>query len=392
MGVADLKIRNGLPLRLLAPCALVLLAPSLVCAQNSRSALGVFDPRANSEIKNNQHQLGLILPVATSLSTTMGNIGNYNTIQPTARFARRTTNATGEEEILYDENQGGYFSQPAWTLLEGETSLALSYIHLDFDKMNGEDLDDVLDRFSDYGPDGLGVVGTGDSDFSLEADVFLLSAARGITDDLEFSFILPLIDLRGSGGFTTTFDIPNEPGIFLQETTSARFNESDFDLGDLTLRTKYSIFAEADHAFAVGADLVLPTGDEDQFLGGGGVGYRIRSLYAKRCGNWYPTVELGYYWTNLESDSRLPFDEDDYNLIEYRVGAPYRLSDTVTVGVELIGFESEAFDQNDIGFFGRWDMSHRLDGLVFNLGLRIPLDDDGLRPAVAPAFSVQYAY
>ena len=169
-----------------------------------------------------------------------------------------------------------------------------------------------------------------------------------------------------------------------------------------TIILKKAICQSDDSVFSIGGDLTLPTGDEDKYLGGGDLGYRIRALYSKKFGRFYPTVEVGYFWTPLDGGIQalqvpggpvIPtLDEHDYDAFEYRIGVPFACNEKTTLSVEWIGSISDAFTQNDVAVAGRFDMSRIREGLVLDAGLRIPIDDDGLRTDVTPFVGMEYRF
>ena len=328
----------------------------------SRSALGSFDPKVNAA----GGALGAVgAAVAGGVGGAVGNAGT------SAAFSSSQKLVVEDEDgfPVVRDNQGALYTEPAWSLGEGKSSVGLGYTYLDFKEFNGRSLDSLFD-------------GNLDGDFELDAHIWVLSYGKGITENLDVFLLFPFIRLEGSGGF------------YLDGAPFANsvFNESDTGIGDVVLRTKYELMNDGESAFSIGGDLVFPTGDEDLYLGGGGMGYRVRALYGKQFGKFYPTAEIGYFWSGIRGDSRLVLDEDDFNQVEYRLGIPYEVSERATVALEWIGSKSDAFTQNDLGLSGRWDMSKFKEGLVIDLGLRLPIDDDGLRTNVTPTVAVEYRF
>jgi len=341
----------------------VLCTGEQACAQfRSRSALGSYDPKVNPAG-------GALGAVGAAVA---GGIGAAVSTAGTAAAFSSSQKLVVEDEDGFPvvrDNQGALYTEPAWSLGEGKTSVGLGYTYLNFDRFDGKSLGSLFD-------------GNLDSDFKLDAHVWVLSYGKGITEQLDVFVLVPLLSLEGSGGFY----LAGEP------FGNSVFDEADTGLGDVVLRTKYEIMNDGDSAFSVGGDLVFPTGDEDLYLGGGGMGYRVRALYGKKFDKFYPTAEIAYFWSGIRGDSRLILDESDFNQFEYRLGIPYEVSERATVALEWIGSKSDAFTQNDLGVSGRWDMGKFKEGLVIDLGVRVPVDDDGLRTSFTPTVAVEYRF
>jgi Putative MetA-pathway of phenol degradation len=124
-----------------------------------------------------------------------------------------------------------------------------------------------------------------------------LVGTYGLSDRLDVSVALPIIDVRvamGSNATIYNFEPPPVNHTFApitdnpRETYISPFNailtnsDSALGLGDLRLRGKYVAWRDAKEksAVAVGLDLRLPTGDAYKFLGSGAWGLRPFIIYS----------------------------------------------------------------------------------------------------------------
>jgi len=358
------------------------------------SSLGYFDPIRN---------VGFNEPLTILQSQVGGGVGSsVATVGSEAAFSSTNRRSLDEFDLVdLEDNMGALYSEPAWTLGKGKHSVGLGYSYFHYTEFNGVPLDDLYDFTIDDVP---GFTASEDNDFSLDAHVWTLSYGKGITDDLDVYVVVPLILLDGEGTIDGNlqnevfedFPIPNGP-------YRDSYSESDLGFGDVMLRTKYALCKDENSVLSLGGDVLFPTGDEDKYLGGGGFGFRIRSLYSRKVGRFYPTVEIGYFWTPLDGtiqavaaqEAGIPvptLDEGDYDAFEYRVGLPYMCTEKTTLSVEWVGSISDAFTQNDVGVSGRFDMSRLKEGLVLDTGVRIPVDDDGLRTDVTPFVAMEYRF
>lgn len=353
------------------------------------SALGYFDPTRNlgSAPATAQRQL----EVGGAVGSSVANVGSQAAFSASQKRYKDFLDLESAED-----NQGSLFSEPAWTLGKGNHSVGLGYSWFHFTEFNGDPLDELFD-FS-YSDPFLTAVE--DTHFSLDAHVWTLSYGKGITDDLDVYFVLPFIRLEGAGQIAGEISSEAFPDLNTGPYSDS-YDHNDMGIGDLMLRVKYAVCQDEDSVFSIGGDLVFPTGDEDEYLGGGNMGYRVRALYSKKFGNFYPTVEVGYFYTPLDGNIQaLPVEgivipslnEHDFDQFEYRVGIPYACNEKVTLSLEWIGSHSKLFDQNDIGFSGRFDMGHLKEGLVLDAGVRVPIDDDGLRTDLTPFVAMEYRF
>jgi hypothetical protein len=200
---------------------------------------------------------------------------------------------------------GPSFAERATTIGRQRLSVGMNYQHTRYDTFEGQELDDGSIRFylrheeccSVGGPPVppfFGIVerpnGTrldpffeGDvieAALALRAstDTVALFANYGVTDRWDVGLAVPFVrvDLEASvlatilrlatepNGFIHTFELGNP------QATQRRFDRSGTasGIGDIVLRSKYRLFGDARGALALALDARLPTGNEDDLLGG----------------------------------------------------------------------------------------------------------------------------
>jgi hypothetical protein len=273
-----------------------------------------------------------------------------------------------------EKNLGSLFVEPPWTVGKGAFSLSLGYTYLDFKHMEGKRLNNLFDDRS------IGL----DIDFDLKSHVVLLSSSYGILENLDIGIIVPYLFLEGKG--KTRLDNVGEVTSYSERTSG---------IGDVLLRLKYNPYARDETFLTFGFDVSLPTGDKKEFHGMGDPGYRVRALFAKKAfERFYPSLELAYFWSGVQDSFPLApdpgFKTSDFNAFEYKLSIPYRVTDYWTTSAELIGSYTRIFhNQLDLGLTQKLSLSR---DFVIQGGVRIPLDENGLRTGIFPNVGLEYRF
>jgi hypothetical protein len=131
----------------------------------------------------------------------------------------------------------------------------------------------------------------------VKVNQFTIVGTYGLSDNLDVSIAIPIVDLHMAMGSSATiynFEPPpvnhtfsstsNVPGETYIDPSHASFvsSNSAFGIGDVRLRGKYVAWhgAQEKAAVAVGLDVRLPTGDAYNFLGSGAWGLRPFVIYS----------------------------------------------------------------------------------------------------------------
>ncbi|RJP31959.1 MAG: hypothetical protein C4527_06800 [Candidatus Omnitrophota bacterium] len=303
----------------------------------------------------------------------------------------------GRDRMFYvSESLGTYFIEPPWTTGAGNGSVGINTSYLDFRTLQGRGMSRIFDF---YNADGdLAWQG----DYCLTGQLTTLSMAYGVMDRLDLGLIVPLVylDGEGKGRFAR---VANFPDI-------TDFNESITDVADIFIRAKYEILEIEDldnlFSWSAGVDVKLNNGDSDELLGTGDVGVRLRTSVGKRIGRFYPVVELAYNFAGVDAVNRMTVldrnvpdavitfptgvEDDDFNAFEIRCGLPVALiAEKWTLSMEWMHSNSSFAVTND------WGVSTRIkinDQFFVQGGVRIPLDDEGLRTDFIPTIGCEYRF
>jgi len=301
---------------------------------------------------------------------------------------------------------GPVFSERAETIGRHKLSLTLNYTLVQYDTINGRDLDNLTSN-DPRGPSDHIVVCAGpafcepvlgQARIDLEAQIVSLSATYGVAPDLDVNVVLPLVRtyLRTSTTFAGPDPrAPNDPRYFLF-SFSDHASEASTGVGDLLLRAKYLITYGGPADFAGGLALSLPTGDSQDFHGTGDTLVGL-ALYASRT-----------YAERVEPHLNLAFvldaDKFDRSQARYSAGADLRVLDWLTLNTDFLG-RSDITRPDSIQQ-PVFVQIERADVLQFSTGLKVaplrrtavffnallPLNEAGLRADRILAFGVEAVF
>ena len=330
------------------------------------------------------------------------------------------------------------------TIGAGRFALGVSYAFVDFQELDGEDLDGLnfslahgdCCQASGAGAPGEGFPSHGDpifekdtadiifEKFSLESHVMSFFGTYGISERWDINFLLPVIftslDVRALarlnyeasseafGHGIHFFD--NEAGITL---ATDHIDSNKAGVGDLLLRTKYHLVQYAEFNAAAGLALRLPTGDEDNFQG---LGDTIVSPF------FGASYEYDRFHLHMSGGIDINSENLDRSRARYGLGASYHVIEELALIVDIIGSSQLATDKLSVEI-----AQHRNDpvtGEIFELepvtqtaGLRtdiidlaigfkfvpfdsfalfaqflVPLNDDGLRTDFIPMGGLELSF
>ena len=329
---------------------------------------------------------------------------------------------------------GPIFSERAPTLGKGRFNAGFSFTRLSFARMRGIPLADMTLRFvhensdfptcddifggdcTDHGvPEFEHDVIELNLDLGIEADLYAFYAAVGITDWLDVSLAIPVIDFRLDGTSSARIIPASTPPFhffggtqespILEATT--RVGDKTLGVGDIAARLKARIVRSDVLDVAVLGEIRAPTGREQDFLGTGAVGARGLLIASGTFGDFSPHLNAGYAHRggDLSADA-----------VEIAAGFDHRLAPWATLAVDLLS----AFRMEDdgIGFPApvellqpyrrvvertnipniRDDIVDGAIGVKFRTGAGVvlianalvALNDGGLRSRVVPTFGIEY--
>jgi hypothetical protein len=339
------------------------------------------------------------------------------------------------------ESFGSVFAERGETIGDGKWNFGLHVFAVQYDAIDDLDLRDGDVRFSlthlDTNDDGTTVetffegdlvTVTAALDLSTETVVFF--GNYGITDRFDLAVAVPVVRVEleaqlvkqierlASEGFS-------DPPFHRFPDGSDRVSEfsggSASGLGDVLLRGKLNLARNEHGAFAVAADVRLPTGDEDDLLGTGATQTRLFAVASTRFGRVVPHANAGYTFSS--GGSELVGDLPDE--IGFTLGFSAALHPRVTLFSDLVWrtlldasqleresathllrrFDSDAIEsversvlrtgQEDLNLIlGSLGVKVNLTGeLLFTFNLALSLGDEGLRDEdLVPLLGVDYSF
>jgi hypothetical protein len=213
---------------------------------------------------------------------------------------------------------GPAFTERATTIGRRKLSVGVNYQHTSFDTFSGEDLRDGSVTFylphtdccSAAAPPPSGQVPGFEGDIVEAAlrlhattDTVALFANYGITDRFDVGLAIPVsrVDLEADVRATILrLSTAATPLVHTfvqgQDVSEATFSRagSATGLSDVILRTKYNFLQRGATGLALGVDLRLPTGDEDELLGLGATQGKVLFILSSGGNRVSPHANIGY--------------------------------------------------------------------------------------------------
>jgi len=182
---------------------------------------------------------------------------------------------------------GPFFTERALRNGRGQTSLGLSYQFSNFSSLQGADLNAgtfptnaarLSGQTQPFSVDTLSL--------TLESRTTTAFASYGVTDRLAVGATVPLVTVRFSGT-----RMRNERGV---ASLQARESGSSTGFGDVTVNARYLVAGSGPRGVAVGTDLRMPTGREEDLLGSGKTAARLLGIGSWEDGKLSVNVNGGY--------------------------------------------------------------------------------------------------
>lgn len=163
---------------------------------------------------------------------------------------------------------GGFFVERAFSPGHGRATIGLSASTSSFDRLNSEDLRDgsfltTANRFTDE----PAPFETETLTLKVRSSTMTAYASVGITDRVELGAAVPFVRLEVEGQRVSVY----RGQTFLQASGSATAS----GVADVALRAKYTFVSAHEGGAAIAGEVRLPTGDAENLLGAGDVGFRI---------------------------------------------------------------------------------------------------------------------
>jgi hypothetical protein len=247
-----------------------------------------------------------------------------------------------------DESLGPILGERASTIGRNKLFVGFSYQYFNFSSVDGQSLNDIPAVFQHMSvpvPNGDGLPACSNQtalptvepcvvrDFiqtvnsiSLRVNQFTVYATYGITRHMDLSVAIPILNVR-MGVVSNATIVQNSiaptsgfPGTPYPSNAWHQFNPSlpqclaqgkgtlaegaclnatfpssgsSTGIGDVTFRYKYKVYDGERAGFAFGADIRVPTGDAQNFLGSGSTGVKPFGVFSYRS-RVSPHAEVGY--------------------------------------------------------------------------------------------------
>jgi hypothetical protein len=165
---------------------------------------------------------------------------------------------------------GPMLAERVQTAGQGQVTIGMAYRFARFDNLDGRDLLHGFITTANQFTDEPAPFDVEHLVLRLTTHTLVLTANAGITDRVEISGAIPFVMLRLEGERTNVY----RGSTFVQ----ASGNADVAGLGDAVARIKVRLTGGRSAGFAVGADVRLPTGREEDLLGAGRSGVRLLAI------------------------------------------------------------------------------------------------------------------
>jgi hypothetical protein len=346
---------------------------------------------------------------------------------------------------------GPIFGETARPLGAGKIALEISTTYLDLASFRGLPTDQMTFTFTHQEvpnratgkPDSVLGLNPNESDIMAvrtdlhaRASIGAVSATVGLTRNLDIGVAVPLISLTLSGTARATISSYSFAVLGFANhyfggdslhpvlSTAYDYHRTATGIGDVAIRAKYSIARGEGIDAAALLDVRLPTGNTDNFLGTGKTSASIWGILSKRYGDFTPHLNVGY----TSNPAALQSD-----LVQFRAGFDSRISSSLAFAFDLLGRidlnKSEAihlfpgsttiydhpgkFPSTDSSGVAARDVPNSnipdaetdnifnaaagfryspADNVIILLNVLIPLNNRGLRAALAPTLGVSTSF
>ena len=351
--------------------------------------------------------------IAPALATTVASSYPVASASSSVTYVYNPALETFERETRV---AGPIIGERAETIGKGAFNFAASYSYVHLTTINGDDLDQLVNRvtvggrlivfpvkggtklkdgrFTNFLP--VRVV----ADLDVEAHIFAPSLTYGVTPDFDVNLTVPLV--RTALDVTADTEVPDprlpQFAVPAGPTRGSRsLSDSAFGVGDILLRAKYILRRERPFDVAAGLGLSLPSGDVNNFQGSGTTRVQPTLIFSRIFADRFqPLVNIGM---------DLNADDAGRSVFRWAVGGTATLVGPLTGALVFLGrdelgaqadkiqrpffFQIERNDIFDASIGFRWRFT---DSGVVALNALVPLNNDGLRPDVIPTFEVEYAF
>jgi hypothetical protein len=290
----------------------------------------------------------------TALTATLGTeLTTLPLSAPASGFVFQLDRASGLE-VRSTQSLGPILAERGDTIGRHKLFVAFSYQYFQFGSEDGiktNSLHNVIQHEQDPTPaaEDSDLVTTNDA-VDLKIHQFAAFVTYGVTDRIDVSAVIPILDVRFGAYSTATIQNISQPLVhaFCAAPTLANpcttqsfsnFKEAT-GIGDVVFRVKARVWGGEHTKLAIGADLRLPTGDALNFRGSGTYGGRpfVALSYTKN--RFSPHANVGFL---INGDSILAGDFATGvkahlpNEATYSVGTDLGITSKFTIAADWLG-------------------------------------------------------
>jgi hypothetical protein len=324
---------------------------------------------------------------------------------------------------------GPILAERAETIGGGRFTFGFTFQNFSFDTIEGLDIGTIPAVFTHDSAELRGgredVVSTVNS-IDARVNQFTAFISYGLTDRLDLSLAIPVVstDLTVVSDATVTRLGTVDPEIhFFRAYDDSVGDHRSFTafgsasgIGDLTLRLKGRLAG----SMALGLDVRVPTGDEENLLGVGAAGFRPFLVLSRSSRAFSPHFNVGYLWNGSSVLGGNPATGEAADLpdqVTYVVGADFGVSQRFTFVLDVLGtylidaprlnqstfvgldaarttiptvsFTNESYNllSGAVGF-----KLNVVESLLVDVNLLFNLDNNGLRDKITPLVGFEYAF
>ena len=248
---------------------------------------------------------------------------------------------------------GPIMAERAETIGANRTSFGVAFEHSGFDTIEGLNLDNVPGVFThddfELGEGREDLVTTKNA-IDASVDQFTAFVTYGLTDRLDVSLAVPFVsnELLVVSEATIQRIGTENPEVHFYQMANGTLGDrwiftafgSARGIGDLTVRLKSRVWKGATSGVALGLDLRVPTGDEENLLGAGAPGVKPFMAWSASFDTFSPHFNFGYLWNGSSILAGDPVTEQSADLPDqftYIVGAEFGVSSRLHLFVRSVG-------------------------------------------------------
>jgi hypothetical protein len=300
-------------------CALIaVVAPATASAQSVSDVLSFL--LTNRAVQTDDFQRDAAATEAARDAVTTLLASELGTLPPSlssAGFAYHFNSMLGTAERA-SSSFGTFFTERSLTSGRGQAALGMNFRMASYNRLEGRDLrDGTFLTTANQFRDEAAAFDVERLTLAIDSRVLTFTGSYGVSDRLDLSAAIPLVELSMSGTRVNTYRG--------RDTVQAVAEATSRGFGDIAVRAKYGLVQSAASGLAVAGELRLPTGRSEDLLGAGGTTFSALVIASGERG------ALGYHGNLSLSGGGLA------NEVGYRGAVSVSASDRVTLVGELMG-------------------------------------------------------